>query len=761
MHLLARMARGVALLALAGMVGCSALLGLEDPKDRTTSAGGSEIIAMSNRPIGRSNKIDLLFVIDNSPSMGDKQALLSQAVPDLINRFAAPNCVDEAGKPNGVRADPTAAAGKECSQGRAEFAPIVDIHVGILSSSMGGFGSTSCDGKARNPIDPLLDAHENDKGHLLNRSGPGEVPVANASPSNFLAWYPDVPGNAGKPSGTTPYTGLAAFQDAVSGLVVGVNQYGCGFEAPLESFYHFLIQPDPYEAVVRQDNKAAYSGLDSTILQQRADFLRPDSLVAIVLLSDEDDSSVDPLSFAGQGWAFMEREFPSSRTFRDPKRGGTTAPKSTSACDTDPGSSTCTSCLFKTNPTVQNDPKCMEDGGFYRKDDDDMNVRFHKMKQRYGVDPQYPIRRYVDGLTKAKVPDRFAEHDETGTYVDKANCTNPLFAKDLPRRATSETDPALCNLARGPRSSDLVYFAVLGGIPQDLLHFDPASPEKSALTEYDWVKLSGKNPDAYDLSGIDPRMDQSVKPRAGRPPPSTVSGDNEEGGQLRDWNTFGQDLQYACTFPLNVPVDCTTAKGETCDCQVGKYPPLCASPTVQSRGKAYPTTRELRVARGLKKQAVVSSLCPITYAPQGKDVGGAPNPLYGYRPVTQAIMNRLVTPSYACLPREPERDEFGRLACSMFVTLPEGSTCPTGYSRPEASSLRLYREEQKKLGLDSSLTVCFANQIETASGQSCATDRTVGWCYVSEPGCALGRAVVLSSGFVPPLGATLSLLCAR
>jgi hypothetical protein len=167
------------------------------------------------------------------------------------------------------------------------------------------------------------------------------------------------------------------------------------------------------------------------------------------------------------------------------------------------------------------------------------------------------------------------------------------------------------------------------------------------------------------------------------------------------------------------------------------------------------------VARGLKKQAIVSSLCPVTYAPQDKDVGGAPNPIYGYRPVTKAIVDRLVTPSYACLLREPERDEFGRLAWSMFVTLPQGSTCPTGYSRPEAASLRLYREKQKDLGLDSSLTVCFANQIETAPGQSCATDRTVGWCYVSETGCALGRAVVLSSGFVPPPDATLSLLCAR
>ena len=32
------------------------------------------------------DKVDLLFMIDNSSSMGDKQALLAQAVPDLVTR---------------------------------------------------------------------------------------------------------------------------------------------------------------------------------------------------------------------------------------------------------------------------------------------------------------------------------------------------------------------------------------------------------------------------------------------------------------------------------------------------------------------------------------------------------------------------------------------------------------------------------------------------------------------------------------------------
>ncbi len=37
------------------------------------------------------DKIDLLFMIDNSSSMGDKQALLAAAIPDMITRLVTPN----------------------------------------------------------------------------------------------------------------------------------------------------------------------------------------------------------------------------------------------------------------------------------------------------------------------------------------------------------------------------------------------------------------------------------------------------------------------------------------------------------------------------------------------------------------------------------------------------------------------------------------------------------------------------------------------
>ena len=40
------------------------------------------------------DKIDLLFMVDNSQSMADKQKILADAVPELVRRLVTPVCVD-------------------------------------------------------------------------------------------------------------------------------------------------------------------------------------------------------------------------------------------------------------------------------------------------------------------------------------------------------------------------------------------------------------------------------------------------------------------------------------------------------------------------------------------------------------------------------------------------------------------------------------------------------------------------------------------
>ena len=59
--------------------------------------------------------------------------------------------------------------------------------------------------------------------------------------------------------------------------------------------------------------QAQWVGVDSVLLAQRADFLRPDSLVAIIVLSDENDSEVDVRSFGGTAYNFMSIAFPPPR----------------------------------------------------------------------------------------------------------------------------------------------------------------------------------------------------------------------------------------------------------------------------------------------------------------------------------------------------------------------------------------------------------------------------------------------------------------
>ena len=50
------------------------------------------------------DKVDILFDIDNSASMGDKQEYLIQAIPDMISRLITPRCVDNDGNPVGTNA---------------------------------------------------------------------------------------------------------------------------------------------------------------------------------------------------------------------------------------------------------------------------------------------------------------------------------------------------------------------------------------------------------------------------------------------------------------------------------------------------------------------------------------------------------------------------------------------------------------------------------------------------------------------------------
>jgi hypothetical protein len=328
-----------------------------------------------------------------------------------------------------------------------------------------------------------------------------------------------------------PIGAVATMEMDFTDLVAGVGVFGCGVPSQMESWYRFLIQPDPYATLgldmtrtVSGQHPAQWVGVDSTIIQERHDFLRPDSLVAVVVLTAENDAEIDVRSLGGLGYFFMRTTFP--------------PPHGTSACANTPLSAACRSCTAGST-----DPSCVAPGGgvaVYSGNDwgYDIYLRHVHMRQKYGVDPQYPVERYFYGLTSPMVPDRTGEYppgaNDYSGFGQNMNCANPLYAPALPTAAdlsgtvgttlSAADAKALCNVTAGTarRTSDMVFFAHIGGVPHELLHFTPGDPEASALSPEDWVKILGTDPEHYNYNGIDPHMYESYTPRL--PPPA---GDGE------------------------------------------------------------------------------------------------------------------------------------------------------------------------------------------------------------------------------------------
>jgi hypothetical protein len=792
------------------------------------------------------DKIDLLFDVDNSASMGDKQQYLAQAIPDLVDRLVNPNCID----PATLAIVGQSQVGQGCPAGsRPEFPAVKDMHIGIVSSSLGPRLSesdpTHVTGLCNDPQQAQapfgsLNAHMDDHAHLLSRSLTGVAPdlvegaVADAA-SGFLYWYPEVAngmGADGPPAGpATPLqnagiTGAAGTLEGDFGsLVAGVGVFGCGIESQMESWYRFLVQPDPYETLaldmtqtVSGQHPAQWVGVDSTIIQERHDFLRPDSLVAVVVLSDENDSEIDVRSLGGLGYFFM--------------RTGFAPPHGTSACATNPLSASCVSCA-----PGSTDPACMAPGGgvaVYSAVNDwgyDPNLRHVHMRQKYGIDPQYPIERYFYGLTSPVVPDRAGEYPAGATdysgFGQNMRCTNPLYAASLPTEedlsATIATATpvlgadakALCNLPAGTRTSDKIFFVHIGGVPHQLLHFKPGDPVASTLTSADWVKILGTDPEHYNFNGIDPHMVESVPPRLpgqaealANPPTFDSSGtnplaptsapSNTDPVSGREWITdlplgghrLEEDIQYACIFPLATPRDCTQAiNGYACDCPAtptlthDQTPPVCSDTlsTMQVAAKAYPTVRELQVAKMMGPQGIVASICPIDTT----DNAAGNDPLYGYRPAMSALVDRLkVALTNACLPEKLTVTSNGAVSCSLLVTLPgQGSctnpTCPAGLGLavPTKSVLDTFcanaeanYEGEKGAPPDPALqSVCQltqlvdgqANAADFDANGSCDISADKGWCYVEGAGAnGCAQAIVFAQSS-PPAGSVTSLECSQ
>ena len=112
----------------------------------------------------------------------------------------------------------------------------------------------------------------------------------------------------------TPGTLIGDF----TAMIQGVHEHGCGFEAQNEAWY-----------------RAQEVGVDATIVQQRAKFLRPDSLLAVIVVTDENEEVANPLSVGGEGWLYESAPFVPLTIFSRSESGAAARPAaaaSSSAC---------------------------------------------------------------------------------------------------------------------------------------------------------------------------------------------------------------------------------------------------------------------------------------------------------------------------------------------------------------------------------------------------------------------------------------------
>ena len=646
---------GAAALIAAAAAGCGGNVEIDLS---TGGAGGGATTTTSTDPGPKPlvDKVDLLLAVDNSRSMADKQKVLALAVPDLVASLVSPPCRDAQG--SAVPVPPGFGPLDPCPAGsQREYSPVLDIHIGIVSSSLGGHGSDACStsgaGKQSN----------NDMARLLARVDPTQATeVETYQNLKFLAWDPAQklapPGEADVDADSAADSNGTALVPTLRDMVLGVGQIGCGYEAQLESWYRFLIDPTPpQEVTLDADGKVLLVGIDEVLLSQRKAFLRPDSALVILMLTDENDCSIRE---QGQFYYAAQLKASNGAPFH--------LPRARAICETDPGDVCCFSCGQSGpkdqdgNPLCDIDPACKDASGktVYLDDiTDNINLRCFEQKRRFGIDFLYDIDRYVDGLRSQTVTDR------NGQVVP-----NPIY---------SDLDPGDAN--SNIRSPEVVILAGLvgvpwqdvartsaGGVPDLLAGLDdqgkPVGGFKSAAQMladvpgqgYDtWAVILGDH-EGYGKP-LDPLMIESFEKRTGvspitgealvdsSQPLANKANGHEQSIPKRD------DLQYACIFPLVkvepdgtvVPDvhDCSVAGNVACDCEdasndspVCEVNPATGKPTNQVRAKLYPGLRHLAVLRGLGDQGVVASGCPAQMSnPTQAD--------FGYRPAMASVVERL------------------------------------------------------------------------------------------------------------------------
>lgn len=218
----------------------------------TAEFGDFEVIARKMAPVTPSSPVDILFVVDNSPSMSPKQKALASNISALIQKL-------EKNKLN--------------------------YHIGVVSTDI---GSTTAPGSPWGGSVGACDTYAGDDGLLQNQAcplrtsgtpGAREACAAQCSDTKFVPtdgtrFISRTDGKSNVPAALEldPESGLMVDRGPEKAFkcIALLGDSGCGLESPLE---------------------AARRALDGHRGENNG-FLRKDSFLAVVFLTDEDDCSV-------------------------------------------------------------------------------------------------------------------------------------------------------------------------------------------------------------------------------------------------------------------------------------------------------------------------------------------------------------------------------------------------------------------------------------------------------------------------------------
>jgi hypothetical protein len=230
--------------------------------DRELKALNPCLVSSVSRKVAVNNidKVDLLFMVDNSNSMAEEQSALKQQFPKMIQVLTT---------------------GMRSADDQNPFPPAKDLHLGVVSSDMGAFGQMNVQG---------CNMDGGDDGRLKHVSTNGAGCQA-AYPS-FLAY-------------TASASGAAATDIATDfGCIAELGTGGCGYEQQMEAPFKALwpstysdamgnlVTPNPYTFV----GPITTGRGDLQPPEGAAGFVRSAanggiSLLAITIVTDEEDCS--------------------------------------------------------------------------------------------------------------------------------------------------------------------------------------------------------------------------------------------------------------------------------------------------------------------------------------------------------------------------------------------------------------------------------------------------------------------------------------